>query len=103
MDSSRLANIAMAVVADFRREREGTIDEGGARELTVAIEAALLAAIRGERRTCAEECSRRAALWEGTAERMATPERLRQEALHRGNEARYLADTLAAGGVSPES
>lgn len=94
----------MAVVADFRRrEREGSIDAAAARELTVAIEAALLAVAREERRACAEECSRRAALWEGTAERMATPESLRQEAQHRGNEARYLADTLAGGGLSPES
>jgi hypothetical protein len=66
------------------------------RELTDALELALLTAVRGERRACSTECARRADLWERTAERPGTLEHARAEARHRANEARYLADALAA-------
>ena len=83
------------MVDDFRKGREAVISGAVARELVAAVELALLTAVRGERRACAAECTRRAELWERTGDRPGAPELIRQEANHRGNEARYLADLLA--------
>jgi hypothetical protein len=90
-----LADVARVAVDDLRKGREAAIDGALARELAAAIELALLTAVRGERRACAADCTRRAELWERTLEAPATSEPLRQEAEHRANEARYLADLIA--------
>jgi hypothetical protein len=88
----------MVAAVDFRRGRESLISPGTARELASAIELALLTAVRAERRACAAECTRRAALWERTGERDGLAEKARYEAQCRANEAAYLADALATRG-----
>jgi hypothetical protein len=90
-----LADIAKVTADDFRRGKEQLIDPALARELAGAIELALLTAVRAERRTCAAECTRRAALWQETADRDGTSEALRFEARCRANEALYLTDLIA--------
>jgi len=90
-----LADVAWVTVEDFRKGREAHISVALARELATAVELALLTAVRGERRACSAECIRRAELWAGTSDRPGTSEPLRQEADHRANEARYLADLIA--------
>jgi len=90
-----LADVARVTVDDFRKGREAQLSLALARELASAVELALLTAVRAERRACSTECGRRAELWTHTAERPSTSEPLRQEAGHRANEARYLADLLA--------
>ena len=93
--TASLTDVARVTADDFRKGREATIDAALARELAIAIELALLTAVRDERRACAAECTRRGALWERTLERPETTELLRKEAQHRANEARALADLLA--------
>jgi hypothetical protein len=61
----------------------------------MAIEVALLTAVRDERRECGAECARRADLWRKTADRPDAVELVRIEAEHRANEALYLADVIA--------
>ena len=95
MDSSLLGHIAKVAADDFRRGREAVIPPALVGELASAIELALLTAVRAERRACAAECTRRAALWERTGEREGLAEKARYEAQCRGNEALYLADALA--------
>lgn len=90
-----LADVARVTVDDFCKGRAEIINSALARELATAIELALLTAVRGERRACAAECTRRAELWERTGDRPDTPELVRQEAKHRSNEARYLGDLIA--------
>jgi hypothetical protein len=94
-DTPTLADIAKVTADDFRRGSEAAIGPALARELALAIELALLTAVRGERRACAAECTRRAALWEKTAARAGIAENARHEAQCRENEALYLADALA--------
>ena len=94
-EPASLADVARVTVDDFRKGREAAITAALARELAVAIELALLTAVRGERRACAAECTRRGELWERTQERPDTSEPLRQEAGQRAKEARYLADLIA--------
>jgi hypothetical protein len=94
-DTVSLADVARVTVDDFRKGREAVIGVALGRELATAVELALLTAVRAERRGCAAECTRRAELWERTADRPGAPEPVRQEAGHRANEARYLADLLA--------
>jgi hypothetical protein len=93
--TASLADVARVTVDDFLKGRAGSISAGLARELAVAVELALLTAVRGERRACAAECTRRGELWERTLDRPGTTEPMRREAEHRANEARYLADLLA--------
>jgi len=90
-----MADIARVTVDDLRRGRQDVIDPALAHQLTTAIEVALLTAVRGERRECAAECTRRAELWERTMDNPDTNELLRTEARHRANEARSLADRIA--------
>ena len=90
-----LTDVARVAADDFRRGREALISPTLARELANAIELALLTAVRAERRSCAAECERRAELWERTGDRPGPPALVREEAKHRGNEARYLADLIA--------
>ena len=71
----------------YRRRARARAGDGG--------RAGLLTAVRAERRACAAECTRRAELWERTGDRPGAPEPVREEAVHRANEARYLADLLA--------
>jgi len=94
-DTVSLADVARVTVDDFRKGREAVIGVALARELATAVELALLTAVRTERRACAAECTRRAELWERTGDRPGAPEPVRQEAGHRANEARYLADLIA--------
>ena len=94
-ETASLADVARVTVDDFRKGREAASNAALARELAVAIELALLTAVRGERRACAGECTRRAELWERTHERPETSEPLQQEAEQRAKEARYLADLIA--------
>jgi hypothetical protein len=94
-DTASLADIARVAVDDFRRGRETALGPALARELATAIELALLTAVRGERRACAAECTRRGELWERTGDAPGAPELIRHEAEHRANEARYLADLIA--------
>jgi hypothetical protein len=94
-DVPTLSDVARVTVDDFRKGREATISLAIARDLAVAVELALLTAVRAERRACVAECTRRAELWERTAERPEAHEQARKEAVHRANEARYLADLLA--------
>jgi hypothetical protein len=93
--TASLADVARVTADDFRKGREATLDAALVRELTVAIELALLTAVRDERRACAAEATRRGELWERTLARPETTEPLRKEAEHRANEARYLADLIA--------
>jgi hypothetical protein len=94
-ESASLADVARVTVDDFCRGREVVIGAALARELATAVELALLTAVRAERRACAAECTRRAELWERTGDRPGASEPIRQEAVHRANEARYLADLIA--------
>jgi hypothetical protein len=94
-ETASLSDIARVTVDDFRKGREGAISPALARELATAIELALLTAVRGERRAGAAECTRRAELWERTADNPGAAELLRQEAKYRANEARYLCDLIA--------
>jgi hypothetical protein len=94
-ETASLAAVARVVVDDFRKGREAVISGALARELVTAVELALLTAVRGERRECAAECTRRAELWERTGDRPGAPELVRQEARYRANEARYLSDVVA--------
>ncbi|HXU07265.1 MAG TPA: hypothetical protein VN903_40215 [Polyangia bacterium] len=93
-DTASLRDVARVTVDDFCKGREA-IGSALARELATAIELALLTAVRGERRACVAECSRRAELWERAGDRPGAPELVRQEAENRANEARYLADLIA--------
>jgi hypothetical protein len=97
-DTASLADVARVAVDDFRKGREAIIDPGVARELATTVELALLTAVRGERRACAAECTRRGDLWERTGDQPGAPEPLRHESEHRANEARYLADLIATRG-----
>src|SRR5579863_5491867 len=90
-----LADVARVALEDFRRAHPSSIPPALASELAVAIELALLSAVRTERRDCAAECTRRAGLWERSADRSGVDEVVRSEAQHRANEAAYLADLLA--------
>jgi hypothetical protein len=94
-ESLPLADVARVAADDFRKGRESIISPALARELASAVELALLTAVRAERRAAVAECSRRAELWERTGDRPGVAEPARQEAVHRANEARYLADLLA--------
>jgi hypothetical protein len=94
-ETASLADVARVTVDDFRKGREAAISLALARELATAIELALLTAVRGERRACVAECTRRAELWERTGDRPGAAEPLRDESKHRANEARYLADVMA--------
>ena len=94
-DPPSLGDIARVTVDDFLKRREAGIGVALARELTTAVELALLTAVRDERRACAAECTRRAELWERTGDRPGAPAPIREEAVHRANEARYLADLIA--------
>jgi hypothetical protein len=93
--TASLADVARVAADDFRKGHETLFTPALARELATAIELALLTAVRGERRTCAAECERRAELWERTGDRPDAPEPVRHEAEHRANEARYLSDLIA--------
>jgi hypothetical protein len=87
------------VAEDFQRQHSSTVDVGSAARLQGAIELALLTAVRGERRACIAECTRRAELWERTEQRQAAAAGpLRLEAQCRANEARYIADLLQSRG-----
>jgi hypothetical protein len=90
-----LADVARVALEDFRRAHPSSIPPALAGELAVAIELALLSAVRTERRECAAECTRRAGLWQRTADQPGANEVIRTEAQHRANEAAYLADLLA--------
>jgi len=94
-EPASLGDIARVTVHDFLKGREVVIGVALARELATAVELALLTAVRDERRACAAECTRRAELWERTGDRAGAPAPIREEAVHRANEARYLADLLA--------
>jgi hypothetical protein len=94
-DIPPLTDVARVAADDFRKGREEVISAALARELASTIALALLTAVRGERRACAAECTRRAELWERTGEHPGAHELAREEAKHRANEARYLADLLA--------
>jgi hypothetical protein len=94
-DVPSLSDVARVMVDDFRKGRETTINVTVARDMVMAVELALLTAVRAERRACVAECTRRAELWEHTGERPGAFEQAREEAEHRANEARYLADLLA--------
>jgi hypothetical protein len=96
MAGASLSDVAKVAVDDFQRGTGGAITTVMARDLLTIVELALLTAVREERRGCAAECSRRAELWEKTAERSETTEQLRHEAQSRANEARYLADLIAS-------
>jgi hypothetical protein len=95
MSAPSLADIAKVTADDFRRAHEADVAPALARDLAVAIELALLTAVRAERRDCAAACTRRADLWQTTADRPDTSDPLRAEARSRANEALYLADVLA--------
>jgi hypothetical protein len=94
MAGASLSDVAKVAVDDFQTGTGGAITTVMARDLLTIVELALLTAVREERRGCAAE-SRRAELWEKTAERSETTEQLRHEAQSRANEARYLADLIA--------
>jgi hypothetical protein len=99
MEAPSLSDIARLVAEDFQRQHSSTVGVASAARLQNAIELALLTAVRGERRACIAECTRRAELWERTEQRQAAaaaPPRL--EAQCRANEARYLADLLQSRG-----
>jgi hypothetical protein len=95
-ETAPLADVARVAADDFRRGREAIISPALARELATAIELALLTVARAERRACVAECTRRAELWERTSDRPDVSEPMRREAEQRTNEARYLADLIAA-------
>jgi hypothetical protein len=90
-----LSDVARVAVEDFRRAHPGAIPAALASELVSAVEMALLSAVRAERRACAAECARRGELWQRTADKPDSPERVRIEAEHRANEALVLADSIA--------
>lgn len=90
-----MADIARVTVDDLRRGHEDVIGLALAQQIATAIELALLTAVRGERRECVAECTRRAELWERTSDRADATELMRKEAQHRANEARFLADHIA--------
>lgn len=98
MNDPSLSDMARLVAEDFWRQNEAAIDAARMRDLTNAIELALLTAVRNERRACTAECARRAELWERT-ERDAPSSRLRIDAQCRANEARYLSDLLHSRGA----
>jgi hypothetical protein len=89
-----ISDVARVAAEDFRRSHPNVVPLALANELALAIELALLNAVRAERRECAAECARRAGLWERTADHPGTNEIVRVEAQHRANEARYLGDVL---------
>ena len=95
MTSAPLSDVALVAAEDFRRVHRELISAAVARELAMAIEIALVTAVRDERRACASECSRRGELWQRTADRPGATELARVEAQHRANEALYLADAIA--------
>jgi hypothetical protein len=104
MSSNSLADLARVTAEDFARSARGALPSGLVPELAAALEIALLTAVREERRACAAECDRRAALWDGALERADASELARREAQSRGNEARYLADLItarAAASIAP--
>jgi hypothetical protein len=87
--------VAAAVLA-AELEEMGTGGDPAVRDPRVArIEAALRRAMRAGREACVALCLRRQALWERTESNLETSELLRAEARYRGNEAAYLADTIA--------
>jgi hypothetical protein len=96
MTSISLADLARVTAEDFVRSARGRLPSGLVPDLAAALEIALLTAMREERRACVAECDRRAALWDGAFERADASEIARREAQSRGNEARYLADLIAA-------
>ena len=95
MEPAPLSAIARVAAQDFQREHGTLTGAAFAKELSNAIELALLTAVRAERRACAAACNRRGELWRRTADKKDIPELARLEAEHRANEAIYLADVLA--------
>jgi hypothetical protein len=89
-----ISDLARVTAEDFRRAHPD-VSSALANDLAVAVELALLTAVRGERRECAAECTRRAELWRRTADKPDVTEPLRIEAEHREKEALYLADAIA--------
>jgi hypothetical protein len=93
--SAPLSDLARVSIEDFRRAHPQVITPALANELAMAVEVALLTAVRDERRACAAECTRRGELWQRTADKPGTFEAARIEADHRANEALYLADSIS--------
>jgi hypothetical protein len=89
-----ISDLARVTAEDFRRAHPA-LSPALANDLAVAVELAVLTAVRGERRECAAECTRRAELWQRTADKPEVTEPLRLEAQHREKEALYLADVIA--------
>jgi hypothetical protein len=96
MSSMSLADLARVTAEDFARGARDALPSGLVSDLAAALEIALLTAVREERRACVAECERRATLWDTALDRADAPELARHEAQSRGNEARYLADLIAA-------
>jgi hypothetical protein len=90
-----LSDVAKVAVEDFKKGAGGQITQATAADLANIIELALLSAVRHERRSCVDECTRRAELWETTGDKPDATAPIRAEARARAAEARYLADLIA--------
>jgi hypothetical protein len=90
-----LSDVAKVAVDDFKKGMGGGLSQVTAADLANIIELALLSAVRHERRTCVDECTRRAELWEKTGDKPDATAPLRAEARARAAEARYLGDLIA--------
>ncbi len=87
--------LARAAVEQAAAGNAGAYTSAMRRDLIRAIDRALRTAIQLERDACVTVCQERHRLWDATAEKASTTDRLREEARMRANEAAYLADALA--------
>ena len=91
--------VIATVAAERFGDTYGAIITATMREdLQRRIQAAILAALRGQRQAHVQLCLARQALWEKTEARPETPDILRIEARGRANEAAYLADVIETAG-----
>jgi len=87
---------AAVLAAQLAEAYPARIDPRMRDHFVAGIETLLGEAMRAEREACAALCGQRQALWEKTENKAGTPDVMRAEARHRGNEAAYLADALRA-------
>jgi hypothetical protein len=85
---------AAVLAAELAEAYPSRIDARMRDHFVAGIETILHKAMRAEREACAALCGKRQELWEMTENNPETPEVMRTEARHRGNEAAYLADAL---------
>jgi hypothetical protein len=95
---------AAVLAAELAEAYPSKIDAAMRDHFVAGIETVLGKAMRAEREACAALCGQRQVLWETAEAKPETPELMRTEARHRGNEAAYLADALrdrAEAGTRP--